>query len=219
MTLSQIEARCAGDPRWAPHARRYHVSLEAVAAAYTGGRIVDVGAASPFTEFLATVTPHVQATGDAELRVVGPLPGCRGDSVSMVTCLEVLEHLKDGAADDRGTWSGSGVRAVLRAIWHTLERGGRLLVSTPNVTSLAALRHWLAGAHPFLYAPHPRELAPPDLRACLDETGYRVERIWTVDVWRHVSPTERRHLRALVAAAGGSPALRGDCLFAWAVKP
>jgi hypothetical protein len=135
--------------------------------------------------------------------------------------LEVLEHLKDGEAAPRCTWIGNSIRVVLQAIWRTLRRGGRLLVSTPNVTGWITLMNVIAGRHPFTYAPHPRELAPSDVRTFLDEAGFRVERMWTSPVWRRHGLTthQQRRLAVMLSSLGASADLRDDCLFAWAVKP
>lgn len=221
ISVHDIATRCQ-DPRWSPHVRRYVESLEVVKRLYTGGPLVDIGGESPFTAFLREMYgPSVCSTGTVDLRTCEQLPGCEDTTVAFVTCLEVIEHLKDAAGDDREVWTGGAVRHVLQLIYRALQPGGLLFLTTPNVTGWIALLNVIRRQHPFTWSPHPRELAPRDVRALLEESGFKIREWETRAVWDRHGAMDRTIddvARALLSL-GFSATDREDCLFVVAVKP
>ena len=104
-----------------------------------------------------------------------PFPDARFDQV---VAMEVLEHL---AVDPM---------FMLAEANRVLKPGGRLLLTTPNVTSLASLYLLLWGRHPSTgrqaYGPgtmdrHHREYAPQEVRDVLVAAGFEVRQLDTFD--------------------------------------
>ena len=221
----RFETLCRDDPRWAPHVNRYLTSYAILGElrATMDGPIVDVGGVSPFVVVCADDYGNMRATGDEELRGRDTLPGCARDSIAIVTCLEVIEHIKDTAEADREVWTGDGVRSVLGSIFRTLRPGGRLLLSTPNLLSWITLRNVLQGRHPFMWAPHPRELAPADVSTLLGEQGFTIDHMFSRPVWNRHGASAReiaalsRAIEPFAGRTGGAG--REDCLFVVATKP
>lgn len=220
LTAVSVAERCQ-DPRWRPHVRRYIDSFEVVERLYAGGPIIDIGGASPFTDLLRErYGDRVRATGSGDLRACDTV-GCDAGTAGLVTCLEVIEHLKDPPMDDREVWTGGAVAHVLKLIVDALRPGGILVLTTPNVTGWIALSKLIHGIHPFTWAPHPRELAPADVRTRILEAGLVIREWSTRAVWdRHgLSEHYVSDLTRSLQPFGFSPVDREDCLFVVAVKP
>jgi 2-polyprenyl-3-methyl-5-hydroxy-6-metoxy-1,4-benzoquinol methylase len=84
-------------------------------------------------------------------------------SFDVVTMWHSLEHVHDPLG-------------VLRAAYHLLAPGGRLMVAVPNIDSAAF--HWFGPAWFALELPrHLTHFAPSTLRAMLEAAGFRVERL------------------------------------------
>jgi glycosyltransferase involved in cell wall biosynthesis/SAM-dependent methyltransferase len=94
---------------------------------------------------------------------------------STVLCCELLEHLP---ADPMH---------MMTEIHRILKRGGRLVLTTPNIASLRAIAGILQGFHPALFpayirpnqsgavdARHNREYTPGEIRALLENSGFEV---------------------------------------------
>jgi 2-polyprenyl-3-methyl-5-hydroxy-6-metoxy-1,4-benzoquinol methylase len=90
-------------------------------------------------------------------------------SFDTVVCSEVIEHLKYDPAH------------LLREINRVLKPGGRLILSTPNITSDMALYRLLSGRHPQVWSAytgidgdrHNREYTPGEIRRLLQWAGFR----------------------------------------------
>ena len=114
----------------------------------------------------------------------GEYPELRG--YDAVVCAEVVEHLHVPA------------EAVVRALAAALAPGGRLVLQTPNATSLPKRLRMLIGRHP--YEPlrdepenpgHVREYTQRELRHAVEAAGLEVERVVTANYFDHGSPQNR----------------------------
>lgn len=94
---------------------------------------------------------------------------------STVLCCELLEHLV------------SDPMHMMAEINRTLNQGGHLVLTTPNITSLRAVAGILQGFHPALFpayvrpcksgavdSRHNREYTPREIRALLENSGFEV---------------------------------------------
>jgi SAM-dependent methyltransferase len=123
-----------------------------------------------------------------------------------VVCMETLEHL---IADPMH---------MMEQINRVLKPGGNVVISTPNVTSIASLTNILQGRHPcgsnayskegILPMRHNREYTPDDIVGLLQAAGFEVVRFETTDVWQQ--PDAK--VIAAVSTLGYSTTLRGDCM-------
>jgi SAM-dependent methyltransferase len=113
-----------------------------------------------------------------------------------VVCMEVIEHL---CADPM---------FMLAEVNRVLKPGGRLLLTTPNIASLASVYSLLWGRHPAVgrqtYGPgitdrHNREYTPQEVELLLRAAGINVERLDTFDPVPPSAPVTRvgRLLRLL----------------------
>jgi len=89
-------------------------------------------------------------------------------SFNTAVCSEVIEHLKQDPAH------------MLAEINRVLKPGGRLILTTPNITSVFALYRVLSGAHPQVWSVytgkdgdrHNREYAPAEIIKLLQWAGF-----------------------------------------------
>src|SRR5262245_41678231 len=92
-----------------------------------------------------------------------------------VVCSEVIEHLKYDPAH------------MLREINRVLKPGGRLILTTPNITSHSAIYRLLSGRHPQVWSAytgldgdrHNREYTPDEIRRFLRWAGFEPLEIQT----------------------------------------
>jgi SAM-dependent methyltransferase len=97
------------------------------------------------------------------------------DSFDCVVCSEILEHL---AIDPMN---------MMSEINRVLKVGGTLILSTPNVASLNALRSILIGGHPFMWSPysgsgtdrHNREYTCFEARRLVKAAGFNIQSFYT----------------------------------------
>lgn len=109
-----------------------------------------------------------------------------GNNFDLVTAFELLEHLPFHPAP------------FLTAVRDTLRPGGRLVLTTPNITSWTAINRLLDGDAPYqtphFAGPmsHVKEYAPFELVEVLQEAGFRIDAVYTFDCY----PSDRRGWRA-----------------------
>lgn len=135
------------------------------------------------------------------------------DTFATVLCCELLEHLE---FDPMRT---------LRGIHRVLKPGGILILTTPNIVSLRAVRAVMLGDHPAWYARYPdpsdpepspghrREYTPAEISQLLAAAGFVAEHIETGD-YGAVPPVTAAETLKLLGTQGLSTSLRGDCIYA-----
>jgi glycosyltransferase involved in cell wall biosynthesis/SAM-dependent methyltransferase len=139
-----------------------------------------------------------------------PLP-VEDDRYDLVICCEVLEHLDVDPM------------FMLAEINRTLAPGGKLLLTTPNVTSSRNTYKILNGHAPHFFMQYQKdrgryrhniEYAPEQVAGLLIAAGLRVDRLWTADTFEAPVPEMIQQLKGL----GYPVALRGDNMFVVATK-
>ncbi len=99
-------------------------------------------------------------------------------SFDQVVCMEVIEHLRVDPM------------FMLAEVNRLLKLGGQLLLTTPNITSLASVYLQIWGQHPAIgrqtYGPgitdrHNREYTPSEIRTVLEAAGFDVLQLDTFD--------------------------------------
>lgn len=132
-------------------------------------------------------------------------------SMSVVTCLEVIEHLT------------SDPMHLLIELNRVLAPGGTLVLSTPNIISWRSALQLRRREHPMNFPyffpghytnRHNIEYTPAQIRSLLRSAGFD-ERTTTFDAW--VRPTTLERLRLRMAGFRGRRD-RGDCILAVARK-
>ncbi|HEY8461801.1 MAG TPA: class I SAM-dependent methyltransferase [Blastocatellia bacterium] len=126
-------------------------------------------------------------------------------------CCEILEHLQ------------SDPMHMLWELNRTLEPGGFLLLTTPNIVSARSIEGLLVGCAPYLLAQynrktpidqHNREYAPYEVGVALAAAGFTVVELETADVWMRSNPAIIELLKEVNMPTDN----RGDNIFALARK-
>jgi glycosyltransferase involved in cell wall biosynthesis/SAM-dependent methyltransferase len=132
-----------------------------------------------------------------------------------VLCCELLEHLPGDPM-----WMMAEINRILRP-------DGHLVLTTPNIASLRALRAILEGYHPGFFpayirpaapgaeveARHAREYTPREIHHLLTDSGFAVERLETGEFLDKPRPEERWVIH-LLERYQLSKDLRGDGIYA-----
>ncbi len=126
-------------------------------------------------------------------------------------CCELIEHLQEDPIH------------MLAELNRVLKWGGLLILTTPNVASAFSIQEMLAGSSPYIYGSynvggrgdrHSREYTPKDVRLALESAGFKIERLFTEDLWHEPDAQFIEWLNR----SGASTELRGDNIFAVARK-
>jgi SAM-dependent methyltransferase len=129
----------------------------------------------------------------------------------LVLCCEVLEHLDVDPM------------FMLAEINRTLKIGGRLLLTTPNVTSSRNVAKILEGYAPHFFMQyhkdrspyrHNIEYAPDQVAGLLEAAGFHIDRLWTADTFE----PRIQHAVDLLHHHEFPETHRGDNMFAVATK-
>jgi glycosyltransferase involved in cell wall biosynthesis/SAM-dependent methyltransferase len=132
-----------------------------------------------------------------------------------VLCCELIEHLP------------SDPMHMMSEINRILRRGGHLVLTTPNITSLRALAAAIQGYHPAFFpayirpkkpgeeadARHNREYTPREIAQLLADSGFEMVRLDTGE-FREVPRPEHLWVRRLLETSGLPVEQRGDDIFA-----
>ena len=217
-------------PYFGTHWQRYNATL-ALALQGRTDRVLDIGVFPPFLfqAMLHAARPDSQIDGIWE----GPQPfqqtitSLRDDlesfeitlkpanverhsmpvetgTIDLVLGMEILEHL----AIDPLFFVGEAARV--------LRPGGRIILTTPNVTSHRGMRKMLDGNAPYsfgvfvptggVYGRHNREYSPSEVAHLCEAAGFITETLLTADVYDdHIDPEA-----AALLAGQGTFALRGE---------
>ncbi len=138
-------------------------------------------------------------------------------SFELVLVCELIEHM---IADPMH---------LLLECRRVLEEGGRLIVTTPNASSLTSVWRALHGYDsPQIYskytagargrsgeAPHVREYTAHELRAAVDAAGFDIELLATEPIAKFAA---HRKMAAFLEEHGFNPALRGEQAYCLGVK-
>ncbi len=197
------------------HLNRFAETLPFIPPGH-GGALLEIGARTPTLAYCRAVLKYEQVEGtratwetsmresisdlsgkrydfafhtfDLGLNVVFPLPDATYDTV---VCTEVIEHI----TFDPG-------KGLLDQIARVLKKGGTLVLSTPNITSLDAFMRMCSNNTPLIHPiftdvgwlEHPKEYSPLELKATVEKSGFRVERITTiVEPYEKGSAMDRLH--------------------------
>lgn len=90
-----------------------------------------------------------------------------------ILCCEVFEHIGDWKFRSSAT-NFYGVFHLLNEMTRIMKCGAKLILTTPNVTSINNLRYILCGSHPFMYPLHYREYSRHELEKIVSYIGVKV---------------------------------------------
>ena len=142
----------------------------------------------------------------------------RDGSLATVLCCELLEHLREDP-----------MHAVCECN-RVLRDGGHLVLTTPNIASLDAVRRVLEGANPGYFTAylrgkpeerrHSREYTPLEIRMLFEAAGFETVLLETgpLSAEEGEEPQYLTDIRSLLAAHGYSTELRGTNIYAVARK-
>lgn len=123
-------------------------------------------------------------------------------------CCELIEHLTRDPMH------------MLIELNRVLKWGGLLILTTPNIVSAFSIGKSLSGNSPYVYGEynpkspgdrHSREYAPSEIRLALNAAGFKVEKLFTRDLW---ATTDEPFLNWLEQTSNVPRELRGDNIFA-----
>lgn len=138
------------------------------------------------------------------------------DSFDCVLCLEVIEHIKDAPWSDESSidmlssFNFSGMNNLFSESFRILAPGGRLLMTTPNATSVDTIIRVASGLHPHVFEPHVRELAPIQVNGLALRAGFVPEAFGTFFAWTEATTDQRKAALDFIASLGLDPSNRGD---------
>ena len=139
----------------------------------------------------------------------------------LVLNCEVIEHLPD-CDNPHGEFDAKGVKTCLEGCARALDKGGHLLLTTPNASSTVVLDRWIQGWDPANWAPHPRELGYSTVRELVKQAGFEIVRSETPEVYDHKKTPEmlerRAWLNEKMTLLGAPVDFRGETTFILAKK-
>ena len=89
--------------------------------------------------------------------------------VDNIVCTEVLEHISDVSYSQATTLSG--LFYFLQEVKRVLKPGGKMLITTPNASSLWSMQCALMGRPPMMYEWHFREFTVDEMRQIIGDVG------------------------------------------------
>jgi hypothetical protein len=205
-----------------PHCQRYVNSMLFIEQELAeASSVLEVGSPGAFTDGLRLLFPDLPVENTStDLRTVFT---DKTNHYDLLLNMEVIEHIKDLEVQDvlhRDSYVGDGLKNFVNTCYACLKPGGKMFLTTPNLSSLNTLWRVMAGGSPFSYEMHVRELSINDLRAILTQAGFTVLRHATLNCYDPVVPPEKtRPIMDLLAALGCETRLRNEVHFVVALKP
>jgi len=227
------------------HLRRFTDTLNFLPKASEGMRLLELGANTLFSPLLPRFTAYQVSHGDywggrkeqrqlqlsssdgAEVLSMDvlnfdaekdpfPFPDSTFD---VVLACEIIEHLPNDPMH------------TLIECNRVLKTGGRVVLTTPNITSYRSLNAILNGYPPYIYnkfssnngGRHVKEYAPGEFEVILPKAGFAVEALETRNVWVDAEPgvsywNMYRSMHNILKSLGSPLKLRGEDIFVTGVK-
>jgi len=143
------------------HKRRYGHTLDIIKEydlLKNGDSVLSLGPCGFFKDILfGEFKVSIEET-ECDLRYDIPLY----KKYDLILCLEVIEHIKDKESNDinsLSTFTGSGIKSLIRESSRLINSNGAFLMSTPNIHCYKNIFNWINGDDLYTYALHPRELS------------------------------------------------------------
>jgi SAM-dependent methyltransferase len=200
------------------HRVRYIEQLVRVWQRMPGGSTAfEVGSSGPVVQYLNRLGYRIgRAKGDVRYAI--DLPDQRAD---YLLAFDALERIKDQDSKSDGElpfFSFSGVRQFVKEMLRVLKPGGRVLLTTPNATSLHSMLCIMQGRSPAIYLPHVKEYAPEDVIRLFGDQGFECEWRDTFAGTFELGDVSEK-LRTYFTQLGHSAEHRGDVAFFVFRKP
>ena len=139
-------------------------------------------------------------------------------SVDLIVCAEVLEHLSDLPKGLQDSFRKTGLRATLKECYRVLKPGGCLFITTPNAASVVQLRSVLVGNAPWFYGLHVREYTIHELLSELANADFGVESWRAVHCLTIDQEVDYSSIFQMLLDYGFDTTNRGDDIFLTARK-
>jgi len=222
--FADVAKKQAGNEYVTTHCRRYAMSLDWISGELGLVKsVLEIGSQNPFTGGMATFFPGLQIehTHPADLRTVFT---DKRDHYDFLVNMEVIEHINDLDIKDTfhlESYVGDGVLNFVNTCYACLKPGGKMFLSTPNLSSMGTLWRTMLGWNPFSYHYHVRELSMNGLCALLAAAGFKIVRHETVDCYidDRVPPHIAEKILALLKDCGCQVSGRAAVQFLMALKP
>ena len=191
------------------HANRFAVTRSKVELMVPKGtRILDIGWSTAFSDMLIRDGYPVQ---QANWDIRKPWPHASA-SLECILMMEVIEHLKDPDGSTFDEFLHLGLINALAEAKRCLKEGGKLLITTPNITSYGSIIRLLQSQNPMLYKPHVREYAPGEVEWWVHQAGLKVVELSTEACYEQPDSA----MVGMLNSVGTSNHLRNDTTFLWA---
>lgn len=206
------------------HCQRYvHSMLFAEAELKQAKVILEVGAPGAFTEGLRSMLPDlVIENSTADLRTVFT---DKRDYYDLILNMEVIEHMKDlDVPEDwfhRDAYVGDGLKNFVNTCYQCLKPGGKMFLTTPNLSSIGTLWRVMNCGNPFSYELHIRELSVSDLWKALTDAGFKIDRYTTMRCYEQnqVPPEKEARILGFLRELNLPTDNRDEVQFVLASKP
>ena len=198
------------------HAYRYLISMNYIVSqniCSQGLVIFEAGGKGVFTYLLNNVLSFyniVHFSGDLREEI-----NFDANSIDNILCMEVIEHIADDKKYHEMRFEG--VKLMLKHFWHILKPNGRILLTTPNITSYASLLRILKNKNPMQYNIHVREYSCEEILLIANKLCFNVDFISTEFVF--VQRSRYKILRFIMSLFNLNHINRGDTIFAILRKP
>lgn len=207
---------------WMQHRFRLYLTLrwlETICTSFVGDIVgLELGDESVVTDLLAQHFPQVRWQNvKTDLRL--PWGKIANQSVDLLVCTEVLEHLSDLPEGFQDSFKKTGLIATLKECYRVLKPGGHLFITTPNASSVVQMINILTGGAPWFYSLHVREYTVDELITELKSIGFEVEHWRTVHCLTVDQDTDYSPIFQMLLNYHLPTSNRGDDIFLIARNP